>query len=69
MTALCRTFGITRLTGYEWLARYYEDGPGDCRAALEDRPRRAMRHPNEVGSGVTQPILWLRRKYPHGGPK
>jgi transposase InsO family protein len=69
MTALCRTFGISRQTGYKWLARYYEDGPAGCPAALEDRPRRAMRHPNEVGSGVTQAILWLRRKYPHWGPK
>jgi hypothetical protein len=63
MTAPCRAFGISRQTGYKWLARYYEDGPAGRPGALEDRPRRAMRHPNEVGSGVTQAILWLRRKY------
>ena len=36
MASLCRTFGISRPTGYKWLARYLEDGEqGDVRA-LED---------------------------------
>lgn len=69
MAALCRTFGISRQTGYKWLARYYEDGPQGAPAALEERPRRAMTHPNEVGSAVVEAILWLRRKYPHWGPR
>jgi transposase InsO family protein len=69
MAALCRTFGISRQTGYKWLARYYEDGPDGDPAALEDRPRRAMTHPNEVGSGVVAAILSHRRRYPHWGPK
>jgi transposase-like protein len=43
IVSLCRTFGVSRPTGYEWPARYFEDGEqGDVRA-LEDRPRRPMR--------------------------
>jgi transposase InsO family protein len=69
MAALCRAFGISRQTGYKWLARYYEDGPEGDAAGLEERPRRAMTHPNAVGSGAVEAILWLRRKYPHWGPR
>ena len=28
MTELCAEFGISRKTGYKWLARYQEGGPG-----------------------------------------
>jgi transposase-like protein len=28
MTELCAEFGISRKTGYKWLARYQERGPG-----------------------------------------
>ena len=33
MAALCRSFGISRQTGYKWVSRFYEDGDeGDFRA-------------------------------------
>ena len=46
MTALCRTFGISRQTGYKWLARYYENGPAG-------RPRES-RGPAEARDEASQ---------------
>ena len=38
VSALCRTFGISRKTGYKWLARY-DDGGARC-----PRPRTPARN-------------------------
>jgi transposase-like protein len=51
--SLCRTFGISRPTGYKWLARYFEDyEQGDVRA-LEDRPRRPIHRPQTLDPRLT----------------
>ena len=42
MTALCRTFGISRQTGYKWLARYLRERPGGVPG--ESRGPAATRH-------------------------
>ena len=36
MAALCRAFGISRPTGYKWVARYFEDGGEGGVRGLED---------------------------------
>jgi putative transposase len=37
-TELCERYEISRKTGYKWVERYVEDGPG----ALEDLPRKPL---------------------------
>jgi len=39
MTVLCAEFGISRKTGYKWLMRYHERGPGGL-YALSRAPQR-----------------------------
>jgi len=65
MTELCTSFGISRKTGYKWLARYEEGGP----AALEDRPPIAQFHPFETREEVMNLILEERRMRPTWGPR
>lgn len=64
-TDLCRDFGISRKTGYKWLHRYEADGA----AALEDRPRAPLAHPNAVAGDIVEAILSLRRRHPRWGPR
>jgi hypothetical protein len=44
MAELCREFGISRKTGYKWVARYNAEGP----SGLDDRSRAPHGHPNRV---------------------
>lgn len=57
MTELCRIYGISRETGYEWLQRYREGGL----KALEDLGRAPRRHPNQTPEAIEQAVLELRR--------
>ena len=43
---LCRRYGISRKSGYKWLAR--ADGRADLSAALTDRSRRPQRSPQRT---------------------
>ena len=65
MAQLCRDFGISRKTGYKWLARFEERGRG----GLDDRSHAADAHPNATTPKAVEFILSLRRKFPHWGPK
>jgi hypothetical protein len=40
MTALCRTFGVSRTTGYKRVSRYYASGEEGEPDLLKDRSRR-----------------------------
>ena len=65
MAALCREFGISRKTGYKWIARYLEhQDPG-----LQDRSRVPHRHPQAVSLSVQQAVLTARAVHPTWGPK
>ncbi len=64
MSALCEAFGVSRKTGYKWLKRYEEGGP----AALEDRSRAPIDHPNAVTPGTRELLLEERRLHPTWGP-
>ena len=65
ITALCSAYGISRKTGYKWIARYEGEGaPG-----LQDRSRAPHRQWRAVSCETEQAILALRNQYPHFGPK
>ena len=66
MAELCRFYGVTRGTGYKWVARYESGGL----EGLRDLSRAPRRHPNEVPSKVEDLIIGLREKHPSwGAPK
>ena len=43
MTELCLRYGISRNTGYKWLDRYEQAGPGDSPIGAVPRARALMR--------------------------
>jgi transposase InsO family protein len=65
MTAACAAAGISRKTGYKWLARYRESGA----RGLKPRSRAAHRHGRAMGQAVAQLIVGLRRRRAHWGPR
>jgi transposase InsO family protein len=67
MTALCAEYGISRKTGYKWLARYHREG----QEGLVEQSRRPQSSPQALSYAVQQHILALRRQYrdPPGAKK
>ena len=65
MTELCERFGVSRKTGYKWLARY-RDGGLD---ALDDRPRVRHGQHAKTPPEVETLIVDARRKHPTWGPR
>ncbi len=66
MTTTCRAFGISRKTGYKWLARHHAAGSV---AALADRARRPHHSPQRTSDRVTARGVALRERYGWGGDK
>jgi transposase InsO family protein len=64
-TALCERFGISRKTGYEWVARYEAGGA----AGLAERRPVAHSFPHRVPDEVLHKLIELRKEYPKWGPK
>jgi transposase InsO family protein len=62
---LCRRFGISRKSGYKWLARYEAQGM----SALADRSRRPSRSPTRTAAQVEAAIVRLRKKHPGWGAR
>ncbi len=65
MTAACAAAGISRKTGYKWLARYRDGGvkgtrPGSC---------APHRHGRAMAGEVAQLILGLRQRRRYWGPR
>ena len=56
MSELCRRFGISRETGYKWLARYRADGS----AGLGDQPRRPHASPKRTVQAVEAEVVRIR---------
>lgn len=55
-TTLCRRYGVSRKTGYKWVARYRDQGlPG-----LDERSRRPKVIPPQMPWVVRQAIIELR---------
>ena len=60
---LCSEYGISRKTGYKWLARY-RSGEG-----LQDRSRAPVNSSTRTTSEIEQLILQEREKHPTWGPR
>jgi putative transposase len=64
-SALCEAFGISRKTGYKWIARFMEGGlPG-----LADLSRVPQRLAHAYDEAVVEAIVSLRKKHPTWGPR
>src|ERR1700761_3189655 len=62
---LCERFGISRKSGFKWLARFQEAGAD----GLADRPRRPQGSPGQTSAKVEELILNLRRAHPAWGAR
>jgi putative transposase len=62
---LCRRAGISRKTGYKWLARYQAAGP----SGLAARSSAPHRRPHTVPSAMVERLLAARAAHPTWGPK
>ena len=65
MTELCERFGISRQTGYKWLARFRAEGP----VGLLERSRRPQSCPHQTPQPVVDAVLEARRLHPRWGAK
>src|SRR5689334_24442753 len=65
ITELCAAYGISRKTGYKWLARYDAGGM----PALADQSRRPQTAPTAVPPDLVQLLLATRRRHPSWGPR
>jgi len=65
LTAACAAAGISRKTGYKWLARYRERGA----SGLRSRWCAPHRHGRAMAAEVTQLIIGLRRRRQYWGPR
>lgn len=64
-TELCARFGISRKTGYKWLARYEAEG----RRGLRDRSRRPHTSPQRIAADVAALLAMAREAHPSWGPR
>lgn len=65
MAALCRDYGVSRKTGYKWLARYRAEGL----LGLRDRSRAPHGHPRAVPEEVVAAVLSVRQRHKRWGPR
>ena len=66
MTYLCRSFGISRKTGYKWLHRYEQEGP----AGLDERSRAPKNTPHKTPPEIEDLVISTRDKHSTwGAPK
>lgn len=65
MTELCEEFGVSRKTGYKWLARYDRHGG----AGLLERSHAAQVVPWAITAAAAEAIVGLRQARPSWGPK
>lgn len=65
MSEVCRSFGISRKTGYKIYNRYKQEGP----EALSDRSRRPVRYANQLPAPLERLIVDCKREKPHWGAR
>ena len=65
MSDVCRSFGISRKTGYKIFNRYKEDGL----EALTDRSRRPVRYANQLPEQIERTIVRLKKEKPNWGAR
>ena len=61
MSEVCRSFGISRMTGYKLMKRHREEGP----VALCDRARRPVRYADRLPEQVERRIIAAKKEKPH----
>ena len=59
----CSRFGISRKTGYKWMARFKAEGE----SGLADRSRRPNKSPGKSSSKTESMVVKLREKHPRWG--
>lgn len=64
IATLCRRFGVSRRTGYKWLARFEEEGT----AGLFNRSRAPLHRPQTIAEEIAKRCLEVRRAHPNWGP-
>ena len=65
MTELCERYGVSRPTGYKWLARHQAGGG----AGLDDRSRAPQRCPHRTSDALEALIIAARLEYGWGAKK
>ena len=65
MTELAAQYGISRKTGYVWVARYTAEGA----AGLQDRSRRPQTSPQATDAALIEALVAQRRRHPRWGAK
>jgi len=65
MSELCERYGVSRPTGYKWLARHHAGGG----AGLDDRNRAPHRCPHRTSDALEALIIAARRDYGWGAKK
>jgi putative transposase len=65
MVELCERYGISRKTGYKWVARYEREGPD----GLRERSRAPRHCPHRMAADVAAAICAGRRQHPSWGPE
>jgi transposase InsO family protein len=65
VSELCRRFGISRKTGYKWLAR----AKAVDEAHFADRPRRPHGSPTRTSAETEEKLLAVRREHPRWGAR
>ncbi len=65
MTAVCARFGISRKTGYKWLARFEQEGV----EGLIEQSRAPHCHPWTTPGDIRDAVIAMKRRYPGEGPK
>lgn len=65
MSELCRYYGISRKTGYKWVARYEDAGV----IGLQARSRRPHHHPWTTDAWTREQIIQTKQAHQSFGPK
>jgi transposase InsO family protein len=65
VSLLCRRFGISRKTGYKWLARLESEAD----AGLADRSRRPRCSPGRTPGAMEELVVALRKRHPAWGAR
>jgi transposase InsO family protein len=65
MSELCGRYGVSRKTGYKWIARFEQEGL----QGLRDRSRCPHESPSATPGDQVEAILELRKRHPFWGAK
>ena len=65
MAEACRSYGVSRKTGYKWLERYKVGGP----SGLEERSRAPHRMPWAIEDEMQELLIAARCQHPSWGPR